>query len=105
MTGSFGTRPPEMANVRQVRVPPPVMTLHRAAIRLPQSLPADVVIVGVEIHRDPCCRFTHAALGERRVLVVEDEPNIRELVMLHLKPEGLAVVPAGWQAPSSRTDV
>jgi DNA-binding response OmpR family regulator len=30
-----------------------------------------------------------------RALVVEDEPNIRELVSLHLGLEGLAVVPAG----------
>jgi DNA-binding response OmpR family regulator len=30
--------------------------------------------------------------GERRVLVVEDEPHIRELVALHLKLEGLSVV-------------
>jgi DNA-binding response OmpR family regulator len=29
----------------------------------------------------------------RRVLIVEDEPNIRELVALHLKLEGLTVVP------------
>ena len=36
----------------------------------------------------------NSAVTERRVLVVEDEPNIRELVALHLKLEGLAVTPA-----------
>jgi len=33
--------------------------------------------------------------GPGRALVVEDEPNIRELVSLHLGLEGLTVVPAG----------
>lgn len=35
-----------------------------------------------------------AAPAERRVLVVEDEPHIRELVVLHLGLEGLQVVEA-----------
>jgi two-component system alkaline phosphatase synthesis response regulator PhoP len=34
------------------------------------------------------------AMAPRRVLVVEDEPNIRELVVLHLGLEGLQVVTA-----------
>jgi len=34
----------------------------------------------------------NSGTGDRRVLVVEDEPNIRELVVLHLKLEGLSVV-------------
>ena len=35
-----------------------------------------------------------AASTGRRVLVVEDEPHIRELVVLHIKLEGLDVVEA-----------
>jgi DNA-binding response OmpR family regulator len=38
---------------------------------------------------------SNPSLAARRVLVVEDEPHIRELVVLHLGHEGLTVVEAG----------
>ena len=39
---------------------------------------------------------------QRRVLVVEDEPAIRELVSLHLKLEGFGVLPSGDGAEALR---
>jgi DNA-binding response OmpR family regulator len=42
----------------------------------------------------PLAEASGAAISGRRVLVVEDEPHIRELVVLHLELEGLAVLQA-----------
>jgi DNA-binding response OmpR family regulator len=46
--------------------------------------------------------MTTAPLPQRRVLVVEDDPSIRELVSLHLKLEGLAVLSSADGAEALR---
>jgi DNA-binding response OmpR family regulator len=46
--------------------------------------------------------MTTAPPPERRVLVVEDDPSIRELVSLHLKLEGFGVLPSADGAEALR---
>jgi DNA-binding response OmpR family regulator len=46
--------------------------------------------------------MTNESQTVRRVLVVEDEPAIRELVSLHLKLEGFGVLPSGDGAEALR---